>query len=219
MWKLHQSKMYLNYLQKPIQLPFYKHSGTFYLFFDQTSNLKYINDMNYIKSHDLMTKIYNRNFLEDIRNKLDDTQAKYHVILFDVDGLKLFNDILGHDQGDELLKRFARQLTAISKDDQVFPIRFGGDEFLILAIDKDEAYIKDLLHQLETMNQSLSFENQIHYSYAISASSAKLDLMKKVLEHADQHMYDMKQDKLDYKKTLKKELMKRINAKAKRQSS
>ncbi len=201
-------KFYLNTLEKPIQLPFYKHSGMFYLFFDQTSNLKYINNMNYVKTHDLMTKIYNRNYLEEIRDDLDSCNTPYHLVLFDVDGLKLFNDYLGHEKGDELLIHFASQLNQITQKDDVYPIRLGGDEFVILAIDQPISYVNNILNTLEKINDPLPFLEKVQYSYAIASRKEQNTTMKQVLGLADQRMYNSKQSKENYKEILEKELQK-----------
>lgn len=209
-------KLYLNFLEKPIYLPFFKKTGTFYLFFDQTASLKYINKMNYIKTHDLMTQLYNRNYLEELRDSMDDQGLNYHVILFDLDGLKLFNDYLGHDQGDDLLIRFANQLKLIIKDDKdSYPIRLGGDEFLILSIDKDDAYMASLINQLDKMNSQQSLIKRILYSYAVSRSSSDLNTLKKVLIEADQRLYQMKQAKSNYKSKLES-LLKKTKSNEKR---
>ncbi len=204
------SKIYLNTIVKKIKLPFYKHSGTFYLFFDQSSNLKYVNDMNYIKTHDLMSKLYNRNFLEDLRDDLDDANDPYSIILFDLDGLKLFNDYLGHDEGDQLIKRFANQLINVTKEEGVYPIRLGGDEFLILAKKKDNTYIEGIIKSLEDMNAPLPFIEKLQYSYAISSYSKEDDTLKKVITKADMEMYEMKKEKGNYKTDLKKALKKSL---------
>lgn len=206
-------KIYLNTLEKSINLPFYKHSGMFYLFFDQTANLKNIYDMNYIKTHDLMTEIYNRNFLEDIRNDLDDSNSFYQIAMFDVDGLKLFNDYLGHNQGDDLLIRFASQLKDVSKKQDVYPIRLGGDEFIILAVNQSKDYIGNLVNTLVKFNETLPFIERIQFSYAISERTEEHNSMKMILANADKMMYEMKKNKDNYKDILKAELLKITNSK------
>lgn len=197
-----EDKRYFNFFEKPIYLPFYKKTGTFYLFFDQTTNFKYLNDMNYIKEHDLMTKIYNRNFLEEIRNELDDEMKQYFVVLFDVDGLKLFNDYLGHEQGDDLLIRFASYLNQTIHNDNTYAIRLGGDEFLLLAVDQTETEINTMLNQLHILTHSSDILKNIEFSYAISSSSMERNTVKKVIEDADKKMYVMKQKKQNYRTKL-----------------
>lgn len=68
------------------------------------------------------------------------------VVFADVNGLKEVNDSLGHEAGDALIASVAKTLT------EVFPeagkYRFGGDEFVILSFDKNEAAFRDRLERL-----------------------------------------------------------------------
>ncbi len=210
-----EDKKYFNFFEKPIYLPFYKKTGTFYLFFDQTTNLKYMNDMNYIKEHDLMTKIYNRNFLEEIRNQLDDEMKQYYVVLFDVDGLKLFNDYLGHEQGDDLLIRFASYLNQNILNPNTYAIRLGGDEFLLLAVEQTEAVIDNMLKKLHSLTHSNEILENIEFSYAVSCSTMERNTVKKVIEDADKKMYEMKQNKQSYRIKLEEALSKHEHQRSK----
>ncbi len=51
------------------------------------------------------------------------------LMLFDLDYFKEINDELGHQAGDEMLKRMARVLLDTVRDDVDHCCRFGGDEF------------------------------------------------------------------------------------------
>jgi diguanylate cyclase (GGDEF)-like protein len=55
-----------------------------------------------------------------------------HVLLFDLDGFKVYNDALGHAAGDALLVRLAGRLAAVVTDDEA-ACRLGGDEFCVLV--------------------------------------------------------------------------------------
>ncbi len=54
------------------------------------------------------------------------------VVFLDLDRLKIVNDSLGHERGDELLARVADRLPDGIPND-VLVARFGGDEFVVLA--------------------------------------------------------------------------------------
>lgn len=53
------------------------------------------------------------------------------LVMFDLDGFKLYNDTFGHAAGDALLKRMASRLAAVIEDSG-HAYRVGGDEFCIM---------------------------------------------------------------------------------------
>ncbi|MFC4259693.1 diguanylate cyclase domain-containing protein [Marinobacter lacisalsi] len=92
---------------------------------------------------DSLTGLQNRRHLdEDIEERVRDCRDKgtpLSIIVFDVDYFKQFNDAYGHLQGDECLQTIASLLreAALRSGDKVY--RFGGEEFLILLKDTDQA--------------------------------------------------------------------------------
>jgi diguanylate cyclase (GGDEF)-like protein len=54
------------------------------------------------------------------------------LILADLDGFKRINDRFGHWAGDQVLKRVAAVLQAVTGDEGVV-CRYGGDEFVVLS--------------------------------------------------------------------------------------
>ena len=86
----------------------------------------------YLSFHDYLTGLYNRLFFEEELRRLDtERNLPVSVIVGDMNGLKLTNDIFGHDAGDELLKKMAEVLKKVCRADDIIA-RVGGDEFTIL---------------------------------------------------------------------------------------
>ena len=111
--------------------------------------------MRFMATHDDLTKLANRNLLEERLDQALLQHARHHeklaLLFLDLDGFKDVNDQHGHHVGDELLIKVAEVLRhCVRKSDTV--ARFGGDEFVILLtamLDKDDAAIvaeKILLH-------------------------------------------------------------------------
>jgi len=70
------------------------------------------------------------------------------VCFFDIDHFKKINDTLGHDVGDQLLKKVAERLHSLLNPEDLFA-RIGGDEFIIV-FDKIKGE-KELLPKLEQL--------------------------------------------------------------------
>ncbi len=85
---------------------------------------------------DRLTGLYNRNYISlFVESKLlpilQRQKANFTVALLDLDNFKFINDNFGHQKGDEVLKKWAE---IIKKELRIsdIPIRFGGEEILII---------------------------------------------------------------------------------------
>ena len=102
---------------------------------------------------DELTGLHNRRFLLSfLEHKVDWTSGAdvpLSLLMLDLDHFKQINDTHGHEAGDQVLLWLASIMREISGDDH-FPIRYGGDEFMVLApgAQADEArMLADLLLQ------------------------------------------------------------------------
>ncbi|MDP4092701.1 MAG: GGDEF domain-containing protein [Bacillota bacterium] len=89
---------------------------------------------------DKLTGLANRHYfdqkLQEEALYSDATGLPINILIFDLDNFKKFNDSYGHVWGDKLLTLFSDIIKQnIRKAD--IPVRFGGEEFLILLRDLD----------------------------------------------------------------------------------
>jgi len=99
------------------------------------------NELTYLSSHDSLTGLYNRVFLDaNLKKVAERGNFPLSIVVADLDGLKLINDTMGHAAGDQLIKTAASVLRAAFRSDDVIA-RTGGDEFVALlhGVGEDEA--------------------------------------------------------------------------------
>lgn len=90
---------------------------------------------------DELTSLHNRRFLLNyMQHKIAwDMLASHHVslLMMDIDHFKKINDTFGHDMGDHALVHVAKILKNVCTDADL-PIRYGGDEFIVLLPGKSK---------------------------------------------------------------------------------
>ncbi len=85
---------------------------------------------------DRLTNVYNRNYLHDLETFINLDQ--YIIGTIDIDHFKVINDTYGHDIGDKVLKQVSHIILSSTRAKEDIVIRYGGEEFLILAKVKRE---------------------------------------------------------------------------------
>jgi diguanylate cyclase len=84
---------------------------------------------------DALTRLANRRAfdacLEDNISQFGTSGRPFSMLVLDVDHFKQFNDVHGHQAGDEVLRCVGRTLTRIVKSGDL-PCRYGGEEFAVI---------------------------------------------------------------------------------------
>ncbi|WP_181646795.1 GGDEF domain-containing protein [Helicobacter sp. 16-1353] len=117
-----------------------------------------------------------------------------HFCMVDIDGLKQVNDTLGHKYGDELI---VNTIDCIKKDlhRSEILIRMGGDEFLIVFLNRDfndiDKYWKDVLQRFNDKNNSGNFKYIIKASHGVTEYKIGMDIESCIIQ-ADELMYKEK---------------------------
>jgi diguanylate cyclase (GGDEF)-like protein len=91
----------------------------------------------FLAEHDNLTGIANRRRLnEDASAALAwsrRSQSQVAVLLLDLDHFKEINDNYGHAAGDDLLRKFARRIASVIREEDTVA-RLGGDEFVVIQV-------------------------------------------------------------------------------------
>lgn len=167
--------------------------GVVMVFRDVTEEKAHRDRIEYIVSHDSMTGLYNRWYMEEaLRLYERDPKAACALIMGDLNGLKLINDAFGHNEGDRFIQKIATILqTSCGPQDAV--CRWGGDEFLILMPD---ASLEDAEHVTERILTRCTEEStetmQLSIALGYSMKRDETDDINRVLREAEQLTYRKK---------------------------
>ena len=140
--------------------------------------------------HDFLTGAYNRHQLADGIAKfsaLANTRGfNFSFAIFDVDHFKTVNDTRGHLGGDKILRQIADTVRAKTDRRHIF-IRYGGDEFILLALHHNLAQMVTLCEELrKDLEQTL---DGVTMSFGVSTWHGTNDRMASLMERADRALY------------------------------
>lgn len=158
-------------------------------------------ELAHLALYDQLTGLANRSLLrEHIDSALAAsarTTQPVAMMFLDLDGFKPVNDRLGHTTGDDVLREVAKRLRAVVRDSDVIG-RFGGDEFIVLCPETDDAQAIVIAERLrEAVARPMEW---LPAGFAVSASvgvviHCAIDGQKttdELLEIADAEMYRAK---------------------------
>ena len=157
---------------------------------------------------DGLTGALNRYSYNEFENEINDKINKkemeqFSIIVCDINDLKIINDTLGHEAGDNYIIEAKHILSSLF----TCPIyRVGGDEFVIVLQNRDFLQKDYILEKLYDKNLENAINNKVVISFGVSDYNKNIDSsVADVFNRADSLMYENKKMlKIAYKKIGKK---------------
>lgn len=168
--------------------------GAIMVFRDVTREREYQQEIIRLSYRDPLTGLYNRRFAQEEIRRLDNSSQHLPVavILGDVNGLRLVNDIFGHQEGDYLLKRMAKILSDNCRREDIIA-RWGGDEFLLLLRQTDASSAERIVNRIEeAANSSSGPITSISIALGLAVKENETQEFDQVLKEAEDRMYRQK---------------------------
>ena len=152
-----------------------------------------------LAKRDGLTGLYNRRILNKFMDKYrhaDDELKKERVAaaMFDIDNFKSINDTYGHLFGDAVIVAVSAVIRKISDEHGCASYRYGGEEFVILFINKSFDEVVQVVEQIhkEIREQKITLGDQsvyINTSAGVSFYPEQSTEQSSVIDNADRAMY------------------------------
>lgn len=163
---------------------------------------EHIEELKGLANEDGLTGLYNHKFFhETLRMKIKSCEkdgTPICVIFMDIDYFKNYNDLYGHQKGDEVLRTIGHLLKEISRKEDVVA-RYGGEEFAIILTNVQEKEAVETAEKIRKKIEETYFdgeENQPNGSITVSIGisvypdKAKDDM--ELIKSADDALYRAK---------------------------
>jgi diguanylate cyclase (GGDEF)-like protein len=155
-----------------------------------------------LATHDSLTDILNhRSFQALLDEKLEEAKKEntsISLILLDIDFFKVYNDSLGHQKGDQVLKEVADILKNATKEIG-YCARYGGEEFVIILPKTGIKAAKALAEEIRRKVEETEFpgidllpKGKLTISIGIAEFPSMADNKERLIQKADEALYKAK---------------------------
>ncbi len=163
---------------------------------DITDSKRIQDRIEHLAYYDHITSLPNRARLSEVVNSLIEKNHQVGLIYLDIDNFKMINDLVGHNEGDNLLKQIANKLQNLKLHYHLLS-RISGDEFGFIIVDfKNEATLELLASEiLEIIRKPwdlIGREFHLSCSIGIAYSPEHGNTFETLFRKADTAMYASK---------------------------
>lgn len=163
---------------------------------------EHINKLEELVNKDGLTEVYNHRYFHDTLKEKVALSEKYNeqisMIFVDIDYFKHYNDLNGHQMGDEVLRTIGKILRENLRENDI-AARYGGEEFAIIlpnTNEKEAVIIADKIRKTIESTKFLGEENQpngvLTASFGISVYPDKAKDDVTLIKSADDALYRAK---------------------------
>ena len=147
--------------------------------------------------HDGLTDLLNRtSYMEKVK-ELENNKVPYILFaIYDVNNLKKVNDTMGHQKGDEMIKRVADVFNAsLGKYGQCY--RIGGDEFVFISTTPgiEDKFLQENDHLIANFGSISDGDNLVPITvamgYCVLDGNSSMNVTD-IIHEADSLMYEKK---------------------------
>jgi len=154
------------------------------------------NELRELSTIDALTGLYNRRFfIAVMTNQINQYKRfgeTFSLMLIDIDRFKGVNDKWGHSEGDAVLVRFAELLREHTRLSDVV-VRFGGEEFVILAPHHDAESAMILAEKIRMLTEKESLTKNTVVTVSIGVTTYRDGkTYEQLLNEADIALYQAK---------------------------
>jgi len=138
--------------------------------------------------YDELTGLLNRRFMNNAQKILD---GKISLTFFDIDNFKFINDTYGHYTGDKIIQEIGMLIKTFSTKND-YPIRFGGDEFIIISKDTNSSKQHEIIENCRKYLYSRPFillNKSISVTISSGIAEGGVNDIESILQNADFALY------------------------------
>jgi diguanylate cyclase (GGDEF)-like protein len=162
--------------------------------------------LNELAERDGLTGLYNRRIFDDYVRRVwrqsRREEVGLEIIFIDIDFFKIYNDLYGHQAGDDCLKKVAGCIARSAKRPFDFLARYGGEEFVLILYGPPDDYARSLPEQIRRDVMDLLIphagsEAATHVSVSVGVAFARSGSSRSLngaIQTADEALYQAKRE-------------------------